>query len=473
MRREIILSLLVLLLCSLLSYGYENYLYKNLSVKETYSLYDLVNNPAFLRLNNHEDLMTYKLFAGKQENGFQRTFDPARIESGGIEIFSYKALDDKSALASWIIYETSVYNNLYRSLEKDFYGNYFAYTDTTTGNVTYAGPRLKVVYNREIMPRLLAGLQIDYDIERGLKDVYTKCETIARNINVQGGLGYSGSAGTALGVSIRYFDRQGSYEAVKEITDAVVNTYMGCHLYYPERPRSTNEKKVYGQGVEIDAQLSRKEFFIPSLKIDLAGGYGTKERLINTGSSTNPVQRGYWVREGGFVNSILTYSNRKSNFGLELIAGIKRYHDWASPQDYQVINIENDVNDIKYGFKATIPMNTMLLTVAYESGTEDVNYREYTADYVFDTQLSRYLVHTNLRVPLNQIMQIDYGFWVSEFEPWFYWNTNSILIQGIEMGIERLFVFGKIGASLQLEFWKPEDEMGSINRLGIAINYEK
>lgn len=473
MRKLIILPLLIFLLSNISSYGYENYLYQTLSVKETYGLYNLVNNPAFLRLNNHEDLLTYQLFVGKQENSFRRTFDPERIESGGIEIFSYKALDDKSALASWIIYETSVYNNLYRSLEKDFYSNYFAYTDTTTGNVTYAGPRLKVVYNREILPHLLTGLMIDYNIERGLKDVYTKCEAIARNINIRGGLGYSGSRGTALGVSIRYFDRQGSYEAVKEITDAVVNTFMGYHLYYPERPRSTNEKKVYGQGVEIDAQLSRKGLLLPSLKLDLAGGYGTKERLINTGSSTNPVQRGYWVREGGFINSILTYNSPESDFMLALMAGVTSYYDWASPQDYQVINIENNVKDVKYGVKASVPVDAMILTVAYETGTEDVNYREYTADYVFDEQLSHYLVYTNIRLRLNQVLQMNYRFWVSEFEPWFYWNTGLIQTRGIEFGFDRLFVFGKIGAALQLEFWKPEDEMGSINRLGIAINYEK
>ena len=473
MRKGFILSLTVFLVYSSLSFGYEDYLYKNYSVKEIYSLYDLVNNPAFLRLNNHEDLMAYEFNAGKQENGYRRTFDPEQIKSAGVDIFSYKALDDKSALVSRIIYETSTLNKLYRSLEKDFYSDYFSYTDTTTGDVTYAGPRLWILYNREILPWLTTGLQIDYGIERGLKDVYTKCETIARNINVNWGLGYSGPSGTALGVSIRYFDRQGSYEAVKEVTDAVVNTYMGYHLYYPERPRSTNEKKIYGKGIEIDAQLTRNGFLIPSLKIDLTGGYGTKENSIDAGSSSKPIQRGYWVREGGFVNSILSYGNDQTRFGLELMAGIKQYHDWASPGAFDVINIENDVTDIQYGIKTVIPMHSMTLTVGYEAGTEDVNYHEYTVDYVFDEQLSHSLIFMDFGIPLNQIMQMHYGIWFSKFEPYFYWNTSSIQTQGIELGVERLFVFGKIGASLQLEFWNPAEEMGSINRFGVAISFKK
>jgi len=315
--------------------------------------------------------------------------------------------------------------------------------------------------------------QIDYGIERGLKDVYTKCESISLNINVSWGLGYSGPSGTALGVSIRYFDRQGSYEAVKEVTDAVVNTYMGYHLYYPERPRSTNEKKVYGEGVEIDAQLSRNEFLIPSLKIDLAGGYGTKESVIYAGGSSTPTQRGYWVREGGFVNSILSYGNGQSMFGLELMAGVKRYHDWASPGAFDVINIENDVTDFQYGIKTVIPIQSMTLTVGYEAGNENVIYREYTVEYVFDEQLSRSLIFTDFNIPLNQIMLMYYGIWFSKFEPYFFWNTSSIQVQGIELGVERLFVFGKIGASFQMEFWKPAEKMGSINRFGIALSFKK
>ncbi len=473
MRKGFILSLTIVLSSSSLSYGYEDYLYKDISIKGTYSLYDLVNNPAFLRLNNHEDLITYEFNAGKQDNGFKRTFDPEQIKAAGIEIFSYKALDNKSALASRIIYKTATLNNLYRSLEKDFYSDYFSYSDTTIGDVSYAGPRLWVLYNREILPRLITGLQIDYGIERGLKDVYTECESIARNIDISWGLGYSSASETAMGVSIRYFDRQGSYEAVKEITDAIVNTYMGYHLYYPELPRSTNEKKVYGEGIEIDVQWSRNKLIIPALKIDLSGGYGTKENLINAGGSISPVQRGYWVREGGFVNSILSYSNDRSHFGIEGMLGVKQYHDWASPGSYAIVNIENDVTDIHYGFKTVIPMHSMILTIGYEQGTEDVNYREYTADFIFDKQLSRNLVFTDLNIPINQIMQLHYSIWLSKFEPYFYWNTRSIQTQGIEFGVERLYVFGKIGASFQVEFWKPGDEIGAINRLGIAVCYKK
>lgn len=473
MRKVLFFSILIVLIHGSLSFGYEDYLFKNYSIKKTYSVYDLMNNPAFLRTSSHEDLMRYDFYVGNQENGYRRTFDPEQIETAGVEIFSYKALDDKSALASRIIYESFRQSKLYRSLEKDFYNSYFAYTDTTTGDVSYAGPILNVIYYREIMSGFSTGLEIDYGIERGLKDVYTKCETVSRNININWGLAYIGSKGTSLGASIRYFDRQGTYEAVKEITDAIVNTYMGFHMYYREQPRSTNEKKIFGEGVEIDAQFSKNNVFIPALKIDLMGGYGGKENRIDAGSSSNPIRRGYWVREGGFVNSVLSYKSSQSIFGLELTVGIKKYHDWASPQDYNVLNIESDVVDIHYGIKTIIPILSMILTLGYEAGNEDVNYREYTIDYIFKEELSRNCIFSDFNIPLNQIMQMHYSIWFSKFEPWFYWNTSSIQTQGIEMGVERLFVFGKLGASLQMEFWKPEDKMGTIERFGIAISYQK
>jgi len=473
MRKVLLFSILIVLIHGSLSFGYEDYLYKNYSIKEMYRVYNLLNNPALMRSNNHEDLMKYNFYFGNQENGYRRTFDPEQIESAGVDIFFYKALDDKSALSSRIIYETSRLNNLYRSLEKDFYNSYFAYTDTTTGDVSYAGPILNVIYYREIMSGFSTGLEIDYGIERGLKDVYTKCETVSRNININWGLAYTGSKGTSLGASIRYFDRQGTYEAVKEITDAIVNTYMGFHMYYPEQPRSTNEKKILGKGVEIDAQFSKNNVFISALKIDLMGGYGSKENRIDAGSSSNPVRRGYWVREGGFVNSILSLGKNPQRLGIVMMAGTKQYHDWAAPQNYDVKNIENDISDVNYGIKMTIPLWANNLTLGYEAGTEAVNYREYTADFVFNETLSRNRVFLDLDIRINQVTDMYCGVWVSNFEPWFYWNTRLIQAQGIEMGLERLFVFGKLGASLQMEFWKPEDKTGVIERFGIAISYQK
>lgn len=464
---------LISLISSTLVWGYEDYLYMDYSIEKEYQSYDLVNNPAFLRLNNHEDLTVYNLNARKQVNTFRRTFDPEGSDITGLEIISYKALDDRSALSSVIVFETTRYNKMYRSLEKDFYSNYFSYTDTTTGDITYAGPLLRVVYNHEIFNNIFTGLQIDYGIERGLKEIYTKCETIDRNVNVSWGLGSLNASGSAAGISFRYFDRQGSYEAVKEITDAVVNTYMGYHIAYNEQPRSINEKKIYVEGVEIDGQLSINGFLFPSFKLDLSGGFGSKENVIDAGSSSKPTQRGYWVREGGFVHSILSLGKNPQRLGMVIMTGMKRYHDWASPRDYNVKNIENDINDISYGIKMTVPLWTSKLTLGYEAGIEDVDYREYTADFVFEEQLARSRIFSDFTIRMNQVMQMHYNIWFSEFEPWFYWNTQSIRTQGIEMGLERLFVFGRLGASLQIEFWKPEDKKGTVERFGIAISYLK
>lgn len=464
---------LLLMLGSTLLWGYEDYLFHDYVITENYSLYDLVENPALLRLNNHEDLMTYTFSAGQRENEYRRTFDPGKIETGDIEIQTYKALDDRSALYSIIIYKTSAYRDVYRSLEKDFYSNYFSYTDTTTGDISYAGPQLRVLYNREIKTNFYTGLQIDYGIERGLKDVYTKCETIARNINIGWGMGYRNQKGSAAGFSIRYFQRQKSYEAVKEITDAVVNTYMGFNIYYPELPRSTNEKKTYEQGFELNGQMAKRGFLLQSITLDLSGGYGRKENDIDAGSSTKPTRRGYWVRDGGFVNSIITYINPRSQFQLVMMTNLKKYNDWASPQDYDVLNIKNHVNDMSLGIKTVVPVRALRWTVAYEFGIQDVNYHEYTADFNFEKALSRYSVSTDLNWRINQVLQLNCGIHFSEFEPWFYWNTNSIKTQGVEIGIQRLFVFGNVGATLQADVWKPDNYSREIQQFGLAISYWK
>lgn len=471
MRINLLYITLFLLSLWVLSFGYEDDLYKTFSVREVYNLYNLLNNPALLRITGQNDWVDYHFYGGKQENGYRRTFDPERLGTGGMEIYSYKVLDDKSALASRIIFETMEQVNLYRSLEKDFYHCYFAYTDTTTGNVRYTGPQLTAVYSREILSGLSTGLQLDYGIERGLKDVYTKCETIDRNISIQWGLVYRSSGGLFLGTSIRYFDRQVAYEAVKEISDAVVNTYMGYHIYYPEHPRSTNEKKKDNRGIEINAQFSKIGFLLPYLKLDIVGGLGEMENCIDTGSLSKPTRRGYWVRQGNFLNAMLTINQKPSQLALVLMAGMKRYYDWASPQDYNVINIENDVNDIQYGVKMVVPLQSIRLAMGYEAGFEDVDYREYTANFTFDEKLARSLIFSDIDVQINQITWLQCGIWISQFEPYFYWNANSIKTRGVELGFERQFVFGEVGTSLYAEFWKPADTDSDIEKFGIHFTY--
>ena len=111
------------------------------------NLYEISQNPALFRNCFRDDIYYYSISADEQQNGYQRTYDPATIDNYQFHFISHKILSDKTSLTSRVYYHRNTNWKVYRSLEKDFYGSYFAFTDTTTGTVKYDGPDLSVMYS--------------------------------------------------------------------------------------------------------------------------------------------------------------------------------------------------------------------------------------------------------------------------------------------------------------------------------------
>ncbi len=436
------------------------------------TLYTASYNPALFKVNYAQDFLYYQTYADRRNNMYRRPFDPERKDRLGFNVQMYRKLNEKVAIVSGATYQQSNLQQVYRSLEKNYYKHYFAYTDTTTGNFEYDGPQLWFMYNRSISDNLDWGVHIDYSVERALKDVYTKCETIIRNTDVSTGLSYfNRDTSMQVGIFGRYFNRQGSYEAVKEMKDALVKTYFGYHVFKEENPRSTSRKNDDREGYEIGLQFSQQNVVIKNLNLNLALSYGGEENDIEVGSASRPNPRGYWVREGYRGMTKLNY-HRPDKLDIQSYFIYTNYRDWGQSGLYDVLILENEVIAYRAGGAVSIfPWRGLQATLGSEITMEDGDYREYIKPFQCQETRQHQKLYGQFRLRLNQVMEVYFQMDYKRRQPYFYWETKELDIQSYDLGIERQFVIGLFNLNLHYEQWQPQAQKDIIQAFGLSIAY--
>ncbi len=463
--------------------GYENPLFPDIVIEEPFNstiqtpmnLYKISFNPALFKISYQEDIVYYKANSVDKINFFRRVYDPKRQKDYQLYFYTHKILDEKSTLAAAVRYNRADQYDVNRSLEKNFYDNYFSYIDTTKGNVKYDGPQLWFLYNYSLTNNLLLGFEIDYGIERSLKDVYTKCESVTRNLDLKIGAAFNSNNGNIVsGVFARYFSYEGQYNAVKELQDAFVRTYFGYHVFRDENPRSLNRKNDHKEGYEFGAQLARKNILIDGLGIQLSGSYGTRYTDITVGSTTLPGDRGYWVRDGYRIFGAVFYQPVTSNFMFQLFYEYKDFSDWAKSGDYNVVTIENDEIVHRFGSVLYLPlMNKVGISTGFEMENIRSDYHEYIVKFDYNKDHLNWSGFADLKLAINQITNAHIKGTVGAIEPWFYWNTDKFDIIAFQYGFDRLFVFGTLGLDFNYEIWEPDGADKNIETLGLSVSYRK
>ena len=463
--------------------GYENPLFPDIVIEEPFSstiqtptnLYQISFNPALFKNSYQEDFVYYRANSVDKINFFRRVYDPKRQRDYQLYFYTHKTLDKKSTLAAAVRYNRADQYDVYRSLEKNFYDNYFSYIDTTKGNVKYDGPQLWFLYNYSLTNNLLLGFEIDYGIERSLKDVYTKCETVIRNLDLKFGAAFNSNNGNVVtGAFARYFSYEGQYNAVKELQDAFVRTYFGYHVFRDENPRSLNRKNDHKEGYEFGVQLARKNILIDGLGIQLSGSYGTRYTDITVGSTTLPGDRGYWVRDGYRIFGAVFYQPVTSHFMFQLFYEYKDFSDWARAGEYNVVTIENDEVVHRFGSVLYMPlMSKVGVSTGFEIENIRSDYHEYIVKFDYKKDHLNWNGFADLKLAINQITNVHIKGNIRTVEPWFYWNTDKFDIVALQYGFDRLFVFGTLGLDFNYEIWEPDGADKNIKTFGLSISYRK
>jgi len=446
---------------------------RNLYRTERMALYDWSGNPAFFRTAYHEDYNFYTAHCTRQTNRFHRQYDPQASNDYQLHLLNIKQISERLTLCTTISYQRLDQSRVFRSLEKEFYTAPFALSDTTSGNVSYDGPRISFLYNCQITANCLAGIAVNYGVERGLKDVFTQCETIMRDIDLTGGLGLVRD-NLELGAFGRYFNVQSKYEAVKYLQDALVNTWFGYHVYFPENPRATNRKNDDRMGYECGLQAALNDFLFEGLRLQMGIAWGAKSTEVTVGSVSIPNPRGYAVREGNRIVAGFDYWPAQARYGIQLLYDNQTFTEWAEANPYEVIVMENEVrqDQVRLCFQ-TVPRKTIRVALGGELTFCHDDYREFILPFGYQEIRNGMQGFGEVQLTINPVLTCLLRGWYGRQEPYFYWNTAEFREWAVQCGFERLFVLGRFGLEGRYAVQRPSAGEKTNTALGLFLTYRR
>jgi len=439
------------------------------------SLYDSGHNPAFFKLANSADFSLYSFGVDYWNNAYRRHFDSEQVRNYDLCFYNVKTLNERATIASYAGYARMDFYSQPQSLEKNFYDHYFALVDTTTGNLSYKRPHLGFLYNHSLTAKILTGFEINYGVERGLKDVYTRCETILRDVDLKTGIGLDLSAiASHFGIYGRIFNRQGKYESVQEQIAPQVFTYFGYHVVKRENATDLIRKNDSDQGYEVGLNLMRANFIWSDLTLFLSGSWLGAENEVTVGSIARPEPRGYGVGSEKKAIAVAQYFPPNKRLGFRLSYTYQNLADWAKSGLYDVLILDNKVQCHQGDVLLRHRLNSAFGIVvggSYEITFND--YREYIVNFIYDKNQSRTESFIKLQARPTVLISIDIGGSYSNYIPDFHWNTRRFQVFGFQTVIERLTAFGVLGFSLNCGISTPQETTLHNFIIGIGLYLKK
>ncbi|MBW6457720.1 MAG: hypothetical protein K0B52_01010 [FCB group bacterium] len=466
-----IITLLIFPLVVSLALAFENPFVRETDYLEDPAMplnnYVLSGNPASLVYRGNMQL--YRAAgAYTDQSAYRRLFDPASVRNAEAVYTTVRSINDGSFFSTRISYEDIKQRELFSSMEKDFYDDYFSMTDSTTGNTSYYGPRLEISYNARLSEHLFFGLEAGYGVERGLQDTFPQTITIMRNSDYRIGMEYRRPA-FSIGIGARYYDDQNHYEAVKKYSDVLPKTYFGYNVYYNELATATFKKRRTRNGIEYGGHIA----FGKEAGVSGVFGISAIKRISRAdairGSYTRP--RGVWQREGIHLNGILNIYP-ESVTGMRIYGDYLRFDDWGASKISNTLILENEESYLRFGavlvYKPSLAQQNY---VAVEQRHVSYDYTEYI--FPFHEQRSgwewEYAAGTNIY--LGAKTRMNFGMALEKEIPKFYWGTASFQNIKLKISLEQLFSFGYICLDMETIKKKPEESLEKVNVILFGLSF--
>lgn len=323
----------------------------NLSIKDSdnsLNLYDFSNNPAWLFNDETRDWLKIIPGFASSSGEYKRKYDPSEIVSYGITFDGLKTLGNAGTFRGYTSYNIENYNDIYGSLRRFTYdGDAFFLADTSLGSFRYNGPTISFMYSLEVLPNLFAGASISYQIMEGLKDVYSRAQTLIRRIGGNIGVAYKPAQSFSFGITYEPGELQERIESKSEdLLDVELFLYRGETYAFKRRGSSVNYKtKNITQNISTHFNYSLSE------KIEIAGkgtySYGNTKIIIPFGL-IKEFEEGYAFFDG--INlQLISMTEPFENANIGLSAGYFNKSSWSKNSARELLLWEWDVSGVTFG----------------------------------------------------------------------------------------------------------------------------
>lgn len=468
-RKKIILTAILLLFCAG-SWAFENPVFWSADYfsrdEQGLAMYQFIGNPATY-IPYDESKEDLNLYYNSAVNGYQREYDPASVTAFGAIFTAFRQVDDNSFFSFKIDYDQSRFVQHFASMEKYFYDDYFSMIDSTTGTADYYGPTLQFMYQKQILKNLYLGLDVDYGVERSLKDTFPETITITRNSDYKLGLDYRLS-GLSVNASVRYHDNKINYEAVKKYTSVIPHTYMGYNVFYNEVSASTVRKIRNRKGLELACgfDLDLGEFS----KFKFAYAKFQRETATTYKRGTRSYDRGYWYRDGFQLSTALDILS-DGPFAVSLFGEFNDFSDWGSFKLVNTLVLDNKETRKKAGLMFSYkPSMVMSSRLGAEFGTYAYEYEEYIFPFHEERSLNEWQIYIEESFFLGPKTEIDMAMNVGKSGTKFYWGSDYMNYISVFANAEHFFPFGYMGLNISYsknEF-QGQDPLNTSLKIGIS-----
>ena len=419
------------------------------------NFYDFGQNPAGLQADQKFRWMRMYVNAQNNWGRYRRLYDPEDEQDYSLVFEGVKAVNSKETFWGSVTYLGDYPHSVYRSLEKHAYEKNFILTDTTTGNYWYNGPIIKAIYSRKLPLNFSLGLAFNYKVQMGLKSVYTKVESIQREIFPGVGLCWgvyeksnsyarrkeasllhppwrnkkhlrrnkrreklksrshfkmrsnylqTGSLKYGIGFFVYPYDNKTRLTAVKEMQDAMVYRQIGTKIRF-RQVKSKYVREYRTRGVVLGGQAFYS--FSKALKIAFSHRY----RAVGTNTTDNLfVKRGY---EQQIQNTTLGRLVFHKN-GLQVSAQASRetFDDWSKTIEYGCLYGEQSQQRLTTGIGFGTDRKWLPVTAGVEfyRGRFQRTYRDYLSHQTLKNTQPEWELRTGLEIPLfSNVLYVRLG----------------------------------------------------------------
>ncbi len=386
----------------------------NLVIKDidnTFNLYDFGKNPAWLV--NDETVDILKIIPGSKISSgqYKRKYDPTETSAYGIVFDGIKTLGDLGTFRGYTSYDVEYHDDIYGSLKRFTYGgDAFFLADTNRGSFRYNGPTVNFMYSLEILPGIYAGASLSYQLIEGLKDVYSRAQSLNRSIGGNIGIAYQPTENFSIGLSYEPNELQERIESKSEdLLDVELFLFRGETYSFKRRGSSVNYKtKNFMQN--FSSQFNYKV----SDNFELAGkgtySVGNTKIIIPSGA-IKEYEEGYAFFDGVDIQIVSRFEPVKI-IVVGLSAGYQKGSSWSKHSGRELLLWEWDVNGFSFGSGVSYYFIPDVLLAGFELHFQNIqsDSSKYIDNRFNNIESSNHLIKSGLEYVAAEFITVRAGF---------------------------------------------------------------
>lgn len=336
-----LMSLLLILVCVVKSVHSQEYsTYLGYPGKERINQYFVGKNPAFLKFSKKDELLGLSVGFNNSKGFFKGFLDPEQESKYLLSATGKKSIEENQYFKGSFNIVRHERQNWDWIFVREYDKNIFLLGDSTTGNSRFTGILLNSEYSLRIANNYLLGVNLDYLVDEGIKEVSPRPTSEYRYIDVTLGAGYDGIKGVSLGIKGNIIDKTEKIVYQEDegalTTETIILKFRGYD--YPNVFRKKSEVRYS----YINQYLGQFDYTINAVENLLITGYVNSgaENSVVKDNSINPESDGYFQSKlvsAGLIGNYTITSSWNTGLSFEVL----RNERWGKSSKYNVLYYED------------------------------------------------------------------------------------------------------------------------------------